>query len=89
MTEENKKRMELLTKLGKGEVKSDDPHVNHVLDKLREKGAESMVVKGQYDQAVMVAEKSETRLIELDAECRSLGEDVLTFYEMSLEKDKK
>lgn len=86
MEKEGKQRDELLNKLATGEIKSDDPHVNYALDRLREKGAQSIGVKGQYDQATRAVEQLRNKLIELDAECDSHEEDALNFYEMSLKK---
>lgn len=87
MEQSNKEKHELINKLASGEIKSEDFHVNHSIGKLREKGAESISIKNQYEQASNAAERFRVRLLEVNAECNSHEDDVIVFYNKSMEKE--
>jgi hypothetical protein len=89
MSEEKENFDNQLNQLIKGELISDNPYVNHALDKFREKSAEAGMAKQRYDQARAIANQSEIRIIALDSECTSLRDDIQCFYKLSMKEDEE
>ena len=84
----NEKENERVNKLLRGELKTDNPYVEHALESIREKSAEFEIHREQLVQARETVNQIEARLTELDAECASHRRDVITFEGMVAKKGK-